>query len=328
MKTMLESLAGSARKKALSLLNRVLNRIDPPVIVLLYHRVATLKSDPEMLAVTPENFRAQICYLKETFPILRFEDDWTTVDKPSVVLTFDDGYADNALVALPILDEVDVPATFFVSTGNIGTREEFWWHELERIILKKQSLPSIFTLEDERVGSSWTTSTPGQLHEFYQGIVRLMNAADSGHRNKWLVQLRRWAETEKDTSDTHRAMTVDELRLLAGSGCVTIGAHTVTHTRLSCLSPEAQQEEIKASKKQLETWLGRELSTFSYPFGLRSDYTKQSVALCRKAGFTKAAANFPGQTHRWTDPFQIPRHLVRNWPVETFAEKLRGFWTR
>ena len=109
---------------------------------------------------------------------------------------------------------------------------------------------------------------------------------------------------------------------------VTIGAHTVTHTRLSRLSKEAQREEIVASKRELEAWIGREISTFSYPFGRRSDYTQQSIALCRQAGFSKAAANFPGQAHRWTDPYQIPRHLIRNWQVEEFAEKLRGFWTR
>ncbi len=142
------------------------------------------------------------------------------------------------------------------------------------------------------------------------------------------MQLRHWAQTGEGGADTHRVMTVDELRLLAGSGSATIGAHTVTHTRLSSLSKEAQREEITASKKQLEAWLGREISVFSYPFGRRPDYTKQSIALCREVGFTRAAANFPGQAHRWTDPYQIPRHLVRNWPLETFAEKLREFWTR
>ena len=45
-------------------------------------------------------------------------------------------------------------------------------------------------------------------------------------------------------------------------------------------------------------------------------------------GFTKAAANFPGQAHSWTDPYQIPRHLVRNWPLATFVTKLSGFSTR
>lgn len=309
-------------------INRLLNFIDPPVIVLLYHRVTTLTSDPEMLAVSPDNFHAQLRYLKENFPIVRFDEDWSKVSKPAVVITFDDGYADNALEALPILEEVGVPATFFVSTGTIGTPEEFWWHELERIILETQSLPPSFTLDDVRFGRGWSTGTPRERQEFYHGIVRLMNDADPGHRNNWRAQLRHWAQTGEMAADMHRAMTLDELRLLAGGSGVTIGAHTVTHTRLSSLSQEAQQTEITASKEQLETWLGREISTFSYPFGRRSDYTGQSVELCRNAGFTKAAANFPGQAHRWTDPYQIPRHLVRNWPVEIFTGKLRGFWTR
>jgi len=322
------NILGSARQLVCAPVNRLINRIDPPVVILLYHRVTTLPSDPEMLAVTPGNFREQMLHLKDTFPIVRFEEDWSKISKPAVCVTFDDGYADNALEALPILEEVEVPATFFISTGTIGSRSEFWWHEVERIILEKQSLPPLFTLEADSFERSWSTGLPEDRQEFYQGLVRHMNDADAEHRTDWLVQLRRWAQTNEEAADRHRAMTVDELRLLAGSSRVTIGAHTVTHTRLSSLSPAVQREEISASKRELEAWLGREIAIFSYPFGRRSDYTQESIALCRQAGFSKAAANFPGQAHRWTDPYQIPRHLVRNWPLEIFTGKLRGFWTR
>jgi peptidoglycan/xylan/chitin deacetylase (PgdA/CDA1 family) len=220
-----------------------------------------------------------------------------------------------------------VQATFFVSTGAIGTDEEFWWHELERIILNHQDLPSSFALKDSSM-ERWPTSTPEERQLFYHDIVRFMNDTDPEQRNNGLAQLRGWAHSGPLPDDAHRVMTVDELRLLAKSSCATIGAHTVTHSRLSSLSKEAQQEEIMTSKKQLETWLGRDISTFSYPFGRRSDYTSQSIALCREAGFSKVAANFPGQAHRWTDPYQIPRHLVRNWPLATFTGKLQEFWTR
>ena len=267
-------------------------------------------------------------YLKKNFPIVRFEEDWSKVATPSVAVTFDDGYADNALEALPILEEVGLPATFFVSTGTIGTSEEFWWHELERIILGKSSLSPCFTLKDDSIERIWPTGTLRERQEFYQGLVRLMNDANPERRHNWREKLRRWAQADEVVADMHRSMTVDELRVLAGSSLVTIGAHTVTHSRLSSLAPKTQQEEIMVSKRQLEAWLGREVSTFSYPFGRRADYTKQSIALCREAGFSKAATNFPGQAHRWTDPYQIPRHLVRNWQEETFTEKLREFWTR
>lgn len=325
-------LAGKFKSSVRSLictpLNSLLNRIDPPVIVLLYHRVTALASDPEMLAVTPDNFRKQMQYLKETVPLVKFDEDWSQLLKPAVAVTFDDGYADNALEALPILEEVGIPATFFVSTGGIGSGEEFWWHELERIFLEERNLPSSLTLEDPTFKKSWMTSDVKGRQDCYQDLVHLMKETDAELRDAWFVQLRCWAKAERTDSDAHRVMTIDELRLLGQSKLVTMGAHTVSHMRLSSLSTEAQREEITDSKKQLEAWLGTNISTFSYPFGRCSDYTKESIALCREAGFTKVAANFPGQAHRWTDLYQIPRHLVRNWPVEAFAAKLREFWTR
>jgi peptidoglycan/xylan/chitin deacetylase (PgdA/CDA1 family) len=318
----------SLRAAVCSPLNRLLNGIDPPVLVLLYHRVALLSGDPELLAVTPDNFRAQMRYLKETVPVVRFEEDWQKAPRPAVAITFDDGYADNLLAALPILEEVGLPATFFISTGTIGTDREFWWHELGRLILEQQGLPPSFTPRDDRCGRTWPTGSAGERQEFYHGMVRLLNDAPAAERDAWLVQLRSWAGVGTAAGASHRSLTVEELRLLAASSLVTVGAHTVTHTRLASLDAAAQQEEITSSKRQLERWLGRDVTVFSYPFGRRCDYRRETVALCRQAGFTRAAANFPGPVHRWTDPYQLPRHLVRDWPVALFAEKLRGFWTR
>ncbi len=328
MTALVDKFKSSASSAVCTPCNRLLNYLDPPVLVLLYHRVTVLPTDPEMLAVTPANFRAQLRFLKDNFPIVRFEEDWTGVPKPAVAITFDDGYADNILEALPILEEVGIPATFFISTGTIGTSKNFWWHELERMILETESTPLSFTLEDDRCTQNWPTSSFKERQKFYQEIVQLMTDADTAYRDNWLAQLRRWSHVEDTINSPHRAMTTEELRQLSMSKWVTIGAHTVTHSRLSSLSPDMQREEIVGSKNQLEAWLGQKVTTFSYPFGKRCHYTNTTVALCREAGFTKVAANFPGQVHRWTDPCQIPRQLVRNWPEEIFSEKLRGFWTR
>lgn len=319
---------GSARKLVRTPLNRLLNRVDPPVIVLLYHRVTTLVSDPEMLAVSPENFRAQMRHLKENHHLVRFEEDWSKAAKPAVAITFDDGYADNALEALPILDEVGVPATFFVSTGTIGTTREFWWHELERIILGGEEFPWSFTLSDGSLRKSWPTGNASERQVLYHDIVALMTSADTRRRASVLAQLRDWRAEYAGRDGSNRALAVDELMRLAASSGVTIGAHTVNHFQLSALPPDAQREEMERSKCELETWLNTEITTFSYPYGRHCHYTRKSVALCRELGFSKAAANFPGQAHHWTDPYQIPRHLVRNWPVEVFAAKLKEFWTR
>lgn len=305
--------------------NWLLNQFDIPVIVLLYHRVTVLDSDPQLLAVTPDNFREQMTFLKSNFPVLRFEDEWSDVKEPSVVVTFDDGYADNALEALPILEEVEVPATFFVSTGSIEGEREFWWDEIERIILGKGPFPKSFILVDSFYGREWLTTDISQRHEMYQDMYLLMKKIENSRKKDWLRQLRDWTIVKEEGRETHRAMTIAELCKLDQSQLATVGAHTITHSQLSALSPQQQREEIFGSKKQLESWVGHEVKVFSYPFGAKSDYNRESVRICKEAGFSKAISNFSGQVHRWTDPYQIPRQLVRNWPLGLFKKMLNRF---
>jgi peptidoglycan/xylan/chitin deacetylase (PgdA/CDA1 family) len=306
--------------------NLISNLLDPPVLVLTYHRVAKMQTDPQLLAVTPGNFRAHLQLLKKKFPVVRFEDDWTHITKPAVAITFDDGYADNEVAALPILEELEIPATFFVSTGTIGTAHEFWSDEVERIILGEWTFPERFELDDSRFKRTWPTATVGERHVFYREMLAAMKEVDAMRRNSWIRQLRQWARAGEEGREFNRAMTIKELELLGRSSWATVGAHTVTHTPLSSLPVAEQRREIEDSKRDLESWLGREVTVFSYPFGQRCDYTPESVDLCREAGFIKAAANFPGQAHRWTDPYQIPRLVVRNWPLDIFIKHLRRFW--
>jgi peptidoglycan/xylan/chitin deacetylase (PgdA/CDA1 family) len=308
--------------------NLILSKIDTPVIVLLYHRVAALASDPQLLAVSPENFRDQMSYLRDRYPLVNFEDNWSHLKSPSVAVTFDDGYADNALNALPILEDVGVPATFFVSTDNIDTQQEYWWDELENIILGDRPLPKVFNLNDERYGRRWPTDTLLARKKFYLKITPLMKKVAAERRDDWLNQFRRWAGTDETGRKAYRTMTSKELQHLANSKFATIGAHTVTHSRLSVLSEKQQREEILSSKRQLEALLGRTITTFSYPYGRKNDYNSTSVRLCREAGFTKAASNFPGHAYRWTDALQVPRYLVRNWDEDTFDDKMKQFGVR
>ena len=322
---MLVSIAQQGVRAVRRARNRLLNLIDPPVVVLIYHRVTKLPADPQLLAVTPENFRAHLQYLKRNHNLVRFEDDWSNTEIPAVAITFDDGYADNAVEALPIIEEEGVPVTFFITTGTVGTRQEFWWDELERIILGELAFPARFTLDDSRFGQVWPTGTVAERQTLYREIHPLMKKVDAGCRANWLMQLRHWADAGEEGRETNRAMSLEELCRLADSTWVTIGAHTVTHTPLSSLSAAEQREEIIGSRRHLENWLGQEIRVFSYPFGAKRDYTRDSVALCREAGFVKVAANVPGQAHRWTDPYRIPRQLVRNWDEATFARHLESF---
>jgi len=319
---------GTARKLVFPPVKRLLNRIDAPVLVLLYHRVARLPRDPEQLAVTPEHFRAQMRHLQENQRLVRFEEDWSSLPGPAVAVTFDDGYADNAREALPILEELGVPATFFVSTATVGSTGEFWWDELERRILSGADFPESFDLAEGRATRRWPTASADGRQRLYHDLVALLTAGDLACRAGILTQLRTWGGQCPEPGEGNRALSLVELKRLAASPWVSVGAHTVHHLQLSALSAEAQREEMESSKRELESWLGGEITTFSYPYGRRCHYSGESVRLCRELGFRKAASNFPGQAHRWSDPYQVPRHLVRDWTVEEFAARLEGFWTR
>lgn len=306
--------------------NRLLNLIDPPVVVLTYHRVTSLKSDPQQLAVSPAHFRGHLRYLKEHVRLVRFEEDWTALREPAVALTFDDGYADNLLEALPILAEAEVPATFFISTGSIGSDREFWWDELERLVLAEQEYPGQFSLADHAGERTWLTATEAQRQVLYQELYPLIFKLPAARRQAWLDRLREWGGLGLEGRAANRPLTPAELRQLAQSRWATIGAHTVSHARLSALEAAQQQREIVASRDYLAEQLGKPIKVFSYPFGSKADYNGHSRRICRAAGFSKAAANFPGQAHRWTDNWQIPRQLVRDWDLATFSTRLRSFW--
>jgi len=301
------------------------NLVDAPVLVLCYHRVTRVAGDANAIVVSPERFRAQLAYLKAHYPILRFEESWQGVRRPSVVVTFDDGYADNLSEALPILDELGVPATFFVSTGELGGGE-FWWDALERQVTGPGRQPGTLTLEFAGASQSWPSATKDERQALFRTLHNRCLGSDPASRQEILRQVAAWAGDCDSSPEVNRQLTVPELRQLAAHPDVTIGAHSVSHQRLAGLTVEEQRREIAGSGLLLAQLLGREVRVFSYPFGQADDFDDTSVDLCREAGYVKAAAAFPGEAHRWTDPFRIPRHFVYDWDLDRFRYKLKRLW--
>lgn len=305
--------------------NRVLNLLDPPVVILAYHRVARLAADPHRIAVTPEHFRAQMSHLREHCRLVRLDEEWDG-RAPAVAVTFDDGYADNLYAALPVLVELGIPATFFISTGQLGGDREFWSDELERLLLGGGPRPAVFPLQDREHGGRWPTADADARRDLHDRLHRLMLTLPAPRREEWLAQLAAWARSGRRGRESHRALDREELRALAASPLVTIGAHGVTHTPLALLDAAGQRRELIASRDELQALLGREITVFAYPFGGRRQYDATTRRLCREAGFRRAVTTFPGQVHRWSDPWQLPRQLVRDWDAATFAAALKGFW--
>ena len=105
-----------------------------------------------------------------------------------------------------------------------------------------------------------------------------------------------------------------------------MGAHTVSHVFLAAQTEETQRCEIIGSKEQLEQILERPVTSFAYPYGGTDSISPQTVKIVREAGFQIACANTPGLVNARSDPFLLPRCLVRNWPGKEFARRLRSFY--
>lgn len=326
---------------------RLKKKLFPGALVLLYHRVAELPSDPQLLCVTPGHFAKHLEILKKRLrPISLAEMDQALGEGVQacfpVVITFDDGYADNLHQAKPMLERYDMPATVFVTAGQVGSEREFWWDDLERLLLRSDSLPENLRLSvnghviswkldgvvpyDEQRYRDWNVELQGNptpRHALYRSLCQLLRPLPESERRRVIRELQVWAGATEVGRLTHRVLSADETVRLVSGGLVDVGAHSLTHGTLSSLSVTEQQTEVKESKTRLEEILGRPVKSFAYPFGSSSDYTQESLALVREAGFDSACANFPGMVWQSTDRFQLPRVLIRDWDGEIFERQLR-----
>lgn len=254
--------------------------------VLLYHRVIKLKKDIWRLGIPPLGFEKQMRYLKQNYDIVRFEDIDLSISGRQIAITFDDGYADNYLYALPILDRLQIPATIFVSTCNLDSMKEFWWDEIERMIVENENCPKKISFlgkdyelltEKDKVNACYDIREDFLLLDF-DARTECMNELKSKSRDDGVARLE------------HRSMTSEELRAMDRSPYITIGGHTITHTRLTSQTSEQKKREIDQSKNILEEILGHDISTFSFPFGGNTDYDRETINLAINAGYKRIAA--------------------------------------
>ena len=296
------------------------------VVTLLYHRVTKLKNDKNLLAVNPDFFYEQMFYIKRNYPIVRFEQDWNKLNEEAICITFDDGYMDNFTNALPILQELDIPATIFIATAGINTYEELWWDELERILLDRcRQYKETFSLEDDFFSCQWPTKTFADREELYDTLHWLMyDKISVAKRLDWMRQIRDWSKAGNIGRKENQVIQFDEN--IMQSSLLTIGAHTVNHPSLKNLRERDQRYEIVQSIKALELLFKKEVTVFSYPFGTKNDYDGLTINICKEENIKKAAANIPGIWSFRCDPYQIPRNIVRDWNLNEFIQKIDSFW--
>jgi peptidoglycan/xylan/chitin deacetylase (PgdA/CDA1 family) len=328
--------------------NLTRNFFERKSIVLAYHRVAETTVDPWELAVSPKNFEQQLQVLSKlnVIPIseLVIQLRAKSILSNSVCLTFDDGYSDNYSIAKPLLEKYKIPATFFISSVNIGTDKEFWWDELENIFLIAERLPAFFNLTIEgtsiefhlkgenvlndeirnkhKVWKACTDPPPTLRSQLFLLVWQKLKILTHTRQHESVTKIRAWAGIAIAPRSEYRSISVEELRQLSSSNFVTIGVHTVNHPALSYHSEEYQKKELLDNRKFLEGITGKEISLLAYPHG---DFNKETLAIASGMGFN-AAFTTKNKVIRSNSPkFRLGRVQMTNITNFELAMKLKNW---
>jgi peptidoglycan/xylan/chitin deacetylase (PgdA/CDA1 family) len=263
----------------------------PGLLVLNYHRIGSIDENPfddGVISATADQFRAQVRYVREHFDLPRLEDLVALPDTglprrgPMALITFDDGYRDNFDLALPILREAGVSATFFIATSYIQEPRLPWWDHIAYIV--KTTRQDAFTLD-------YPTPVSIDLRQSTRSValarlLRVYKHAADINEKAFLAHLGERAGVDADSESLGRElfMSWDQIRQLSEEG-MSIGSHTHSHKILSAQSETDQRNELSLSKQILEAELGRPITAVAYPVGQTFAFDGVTKRLAREAGY-------------------------------------------
>lgn len=299
----LEALLAKASRTACGLLHRVTS---PRLSILIFHRVharadTILPSEPDatrfalLMRFVARSFR--VMTLGEAASRLANEE----LPPRALVVTFDDGYADNVEVALPILQRYGVPASFFISTGFLdGGR---MWNDSVIEIIRACAADEL-DLESFGIGRRSLSGAVERRSVIGELLSRIKYLA-LAERDEAIVRLQRLAGVRDLPNGL--MMRSEQVRQLQRAG-MEIGAHTAHHPILTTLAPADAEREISSGRQRLEEIIDTPVDVFAYPNGKPvRDYDQTHVAILRRLGFRAAVSTAPGVARAGDGLLELPR---------------------
>ena len=295
------------------------------ITILMYHRVLN-KYDPyrEDDVLQPV-FDAQMQMLSHFYRVMTLPDAVTAqaegrLPYRAVVITFDDGYADNFDVALPILRKYGIAATFFIATGFLNGGR--MWNDtiidaVAQTNEKKLDLSGIDLGSYDCNGIDNKKST-------IEILIRKLKYLPIEER---LRQCARLLQATRTTLSNDLMMKSDQVRTMADAG-MEIGGHTVNHPILSQIGDEIAANEIADGKAELEDMTQKEVASFAYPNGRPGqDFQNKHAIMVEQAGFKAAVTTERGMAYVDQHRFRLPRFTSWDQSATKFLLRMiHGRW--
>jgi peptidoglycan/xylan/chitin deacetylase (PgdA/CDA1 family) len=284
----------------------------PGVAIIMYHSVM---DDPSAAQLTlggivhsSEVFRSQMEVLARDFHPVSLDDvalflqDKKQLPARSVVVTFDDGYADNYQVAANILNSLCIPAVFYVTVACVD-KQRLPWPSL----LRYAFLTSAKDRWVDPDGVVQRFSTTEQRIQAFDRAAGYCSKLSGTSQDQFVVSVQQQLETELPQLSPPPMMTWDEVRGLLRKG-YTVGSHTMTHPNLAQIPESEMRTELVEAKRKLEQELAAPVLHFSYPCpALQPHWVDRTVSASREAGYKTAVTTTRGLVRALDDPLTLRR---------------------
>jgi peptidoglycan/xylan/chitin deacetylase (PgdA/CDA1 family) len=284
----------------------------PAAAILMYHSVLpepAVQADSLGGIIHSEvEFRAQMELLAREFHPVSLDElakrfqAGHDLPKRSVVVTFDDGYADNYEVAMPILDRFSVPAVFYATVDCVENRKLPWPSRL-RFAFRNTKL----TAWADPLSKSWTLSDPPHREQAYLAACDVCCRLSGAAQEEFVQRIEQELNARLPVESGSLMMTYDQLRGLTLRGHI-VGSHTITHPNMAQLKPEDAHRELAESKQRLELHMGQPINHFSYPCpALTPHWSERTVEQSRALGYETAVTTDGGLAQRGDNLLRLKR---------------------
>jgi peptidoglycan/xylan/chitin deacetylase (PgdA/CDA1 family) len=280
--------------------------------VLFYHSIMEDPAPHEQslgeIIRSTKTFRQQMEMLAREYRPVSLDDvsgfarDQKDLPSRAVVVTFDDGYADNLEVAAPILNRLGIPSVVYVTVDCVERQLMPWPARLRYACLTTKK-----TQMNAPEGGVWSLRTPEERTDSFNRSLEHCARLSGMTQETYVAAVER--ELEVDSRDISKGlmMTWDQMRQLRKQGH-TIGSHTMTHPNIAYVSDGEVETELGESKRKLEAELHERILHFAYPGpALRPNWSQSSLRLSRELGYQTATTVEPGVVRAGDDPLRMRR---------------------
>lgn len=302
--------------------------------ILAYHSiqqpVADYPYNHEIISAYPNIFERQMAFIAQHFNVINFYNLANLVDPAasadrfaekvppnSLIVTFDDGYADNMLTAMPIIKAYDLTAVVYISTDFVDQQRLFWFDEIAYLI--RHWPDGHFSLA---AGDFVADLTKDNREEIRKALGRFLQTLTDRQRLALIEEIKSIAPIEIKPHDFHHAAPLSwaQIKALRAAG-IEVGSHTRSHGFLDTMTDDELHQQILGSKQHIEAQLEEPIISFSYPNGNFNQQVVQKVVQAGykfAVGYEHAVVHLPG-----LNPYLMPRiHVETDVSLPLFKANL------